>query len=83
MRYTDTSCIDKIIKKGVPWYKRVVDGMLKCCLLDEVHSKARRRLGKKISYVALYENGLILDKHESEIADLKFQASEHLFHQKL
>ena len=41
--------------------------------MNNQNEKARRRLGKKVSYISLYENGLILDKHETEIAELKLQ----------
>ena len=30
-------------------------------------------MGKKVSYISLYEHGLILDKHEIEVMELKHQ----------
>lgn len=38
---------------------------------------ARRRLGKKISYLSLFELGYLIDKHEQEVANLK----EQIYHQ--
>ena len=40
-------------------------------MVKESYKQARRRMGKKVSYISLYENGLILDKHEIEVAELK------------
>ena len=37
---------------------------------------ARRRLGKKISYLSLYEYAFIVDKHEEEMAELKQKMSK-------
>ena len=39
-------------------------------------SMARRRLGKKISYLSLYEYAFIVDKHEEEMAELKQKMSK-------
>jgi hypothetical protein len=38
--------------------------------------KASRRLGKKISYISLYEYCFIIDKHEKEVAEMKLTIAD-------
>ena len=44
--------------------------------MTDKDSMARRLLGKKISYLSLYEYAFIVDKHEEEMAQLKQRMSK-------
>lgn len=46
---------------------------LRCCSAPKDFRRTRRRLGKKISYLSLYEYCHIVDKHENQVAELKQQ----------
>lgn len=54
---------------------------LRCCedcinyvWVSSANTRARKRLGKKISYIGLYDNCHLIDKHEQEIAEMKLRA---------
>ena len=44
--------------------------------MSKKESRARRRLGQKISYLSLYEYAFIVDKHEEQMAQLKQKLSK-------
>lgn len=56
--------------------------LLKFCWMPKENRMARKRLGRKISYISLYEYCHLIDKHEQvisikqqELTDLKVQVA--------